>query len=542
MITAMLTHWNFCLLLLCHSYFAKSKLQWSDETSINSHKHIYSPTSTFTHILYLPPFHCYCVHSLLVNRPYPSSLHNPSSFLLQHPSSWTIPTSIQTWWFHMPSSNCPSLLYASTYLSSLRFLPIISPKLFFQEYQSPFNTCLTWPISNFLPSSLLSPAWYTPSHDHAVSLLTFHSLQGERSPSPPRGNHRERWLPESGAAATKREPAGPTRPHDSHTARPRRCCATRATHSRCSSFKGLNASATTPLLQGVPCITVDPFGAGVSGHNILQSISSFSLELSPECPGKRKSCLNWPCNGGWRPQPGPREPEAELPCPALAARRGLRQGRLEGRWPRPLALPSHLHPSPSPPPWAALPREAGLQDLPCCVGQHLPRTGLLNPQPRSSCLFPKQQKYLELAVRVSQAENPPSACHQWPLTTCRKCRRRKPEAAAKEGGTAAVGGCRLRAHLGLGPPHKEELEQTAPCASLGPATGFSPLSLLLWEAVPWWWLPKLRGTMGSSSVSRAPTFKLPVCLSRHCSLPSSTPWGPRGNPFTHSHYPNFKTR
>ncbi|XP_011905519.1 PREDICTED: protein scribble homolog isoform X7 [Cercocebus atys] len=150
----------------------------------------------------------------------------------------------------------------------------------------------------------------------------------------------------------------------------------------CDGFDAGSSAA----LEMSPGVIANPFAAGISHRNSLESISSIDRELSPEGPGKEKEppgqTLHW----------GPEATEA--------TGRGLQPLKLDYR-----AL-------------AAVPSAGGVQrvpsgaagakmaEAPCSPsGQQPPTPGpAASPEQLS---FRERQKYFELEVRVPQAEGPP---------------------------------------------------------------------------------------------------------------------------------------
>ncbi|XP_073855792.1 protein scribble homolog isoform X21 [Macaca fascicularis] len=150
----------------------------------------------------------------------------------------------------------------------------------------------------------------------------------------------------------------------------------------CDGFDAGSSAA----LEVSPGVIANPFAAGISHRNSLESISSIDRELSPEGPGKEKEppgqTLHW----------GPEATEA--------TGRGLQPLKLDYR-----AL-------------AAVPSAGGVQrapsgaagakmaEAPCSPsGQQPPTPGpAASPEQLS---FRERQKYFELEVRVPQAEGPP---------------------------------------------------------------------------------------------------------------------------------------
>uniref|UniRef100_A0A2K5M1Z7 Protein scribble homolog n=1 Tax=Cercocebus atys TaxID=9531 RepID=A0A2K5M1Z7_CERAT len=177
----------------------------------------------------------------------------------------------------------------------------------------------------------------------------------------------------------------------------------------CDGFDAGSSAA----LEMSPGVIANPFAAGISHRNSLESISSIDRELSPEGPGKEKEppgqTLHW----------GPEATEA--------TGRGLQPLKLDYR--ALAAVPSAggvqrvsaqcaVSPTPQPP------SPPSPDELPANVKQayrafaavptsHPPEDALAQPPTPGPAASPEQlsfrerQKYFELEVRVPQAEGPP---------------------------------------------------------------------------------------------------------------------------------------
>uniref|UniRef100_A0A2K6PBW4 Protein scribble homolog n=1 Tax=Rhinopithecus roxellana TaxID=61622 RepID=A0A2K6PBW4_RHIRO len=176
----------------------------------------------------------------------------------------------------------------------------------------------------------------------------------------------------------------------------------------CDGFDAGSSAA----LEVSPGVIANPFAAGISHRNSLESISSIDRELSPEGPGKEKELpgqtLHW----------GPEATEA-----TVSVGRGLQPLKLDYR--ALAAVPSaggvqrvsaQSHRSPTPQP----PSPPSPDELPANVKQayrafaavptsHPPEDALAQPPtPGPAQLsFRERQKYFELEVHVPQAEGPP---------------------------------------------------------------------------------------------------------------------------------------
>ncbi|XP_037855946.1 protein scribble homolog isoform X5 [Chlorocebus sabaeus] len=192
----------------------------------------------------------------------------------------------------------------------------------------------------------------------------------------------------------------------------------------CDGFDAGSSAA----LEVSPGVIANPFAAGISHRNSLESISSIDRELSPEGPGKEKEppgqTLHW----------GPEATEATVPSGAAGAKMAEAPCSPSGQqtkpgviqplaqaWPR--GSPAlrgrgcpHSPPSPPSPP--------SPDELPANVKQayrafaavptsHPPEDALAQPPTPGPAASPEQlsfrerQKYFELEVRVPQAEGPP---------------------------------------------------------------------------------------------------------------------------------------
>ncbi|XP_037855948.1 protein scribble homolog isoform X9 [Chlorocebus sabaeus] len=164
----------------------------------------------------------------------------------------------------------------------------------------------------------------------------------------------------------------------------------------CDGFDAGSSAA----LEVSPGVIANPFAAGISHRNSLESISSIDRELSPEGPGKEKEppgqTLHW----------GPEATEATVPSGAAGAKMAEAPCSPSGQQP-----PS----PPSPPSPDELPANVkqAYRAFAAVPTSHPPEDALAQPPTPGPAASPEQlsfrerQKYFELEVRVPQAEGPP---------------------------------------------------------------------------------------------------------------------------------------
>nr|XP_036879223.1 protein scribble homolog isoform X6 [Manis javanica] len=233
---------------------------------------------------------------------------------------------------------------------------------------------------------------------------------------------------------------------------------------------GFDAS-TTPAPEVSPGVIANPFAAGVSRRNSLESISSIDRELSPEGPGK----------GRTQPEalgPGsPRLPGSSQspPCPQEKGLPGQ-----TSQW-GPEAVP------PSPPSPEELPVNVkqAYRTFAAVPGLHPPQDTPAQPSTPGPTASPEQlsfrerQKYFELEVRVPQTEGPPKRVSLVGADDLRKMQeeeaRKLQQKRAQMLQEAAAAG---RAPHREDPPEEEEPEEEPPWAGPGPGTGLCPTSPL----------------------------------------------------------------
>ncbi|XP_037855949.1 protein scribble homolog isoform X10 [Chlorocebus sabaeus] len=161
----------------------------------------------------------------------------------------------------------------------------------------------------------------------------------------------------------------------------------------CDGFDAGSSAA----LEVSPGVIANPFAAGISHRNSLESISSIDRELSPEGPGKEKEppgqTLHW----------GPEATEATVPSGAAGAKMAEAPCSPSGQQP------------PSPPSPDELPANVkqAYRAFAAVPTSHPPEDALAQPPTPGPAASPEQlsfrerQKYFELEVRVPQAEGPP---------------------------------------------------------------------------------------------------------------------------------------
>ncbi|XP_021798429.1 protein scribble homolog isoform X10 [Papio anubis] len=198
----------------------------------------------------------------------------------------------------------------------------------------------------------------------------------------------------------------------------------------CDGFDAGSSAA----LEVSPGVIANPFAAGISHRNSLESISSIDRELSPEGPGKEKEppgqTLHW----------GPEATEATVPSGAAGAK---------------------------------------MAEAPCSPsGQQPPTPGpAASPEQLS---FRERQKYFELEVRVPQAEGPPKRVslvgaddlRKMQEEEARKLQQKRAQMLRDVAEAGAEAGLALDGEA-LG---EEEQEDEPPWAGLSPSSRQSPAS------------------------------------------------------------------
>ncbi|XP_073855791.1 protein scribble homolog isoform X20 [Macaca fascicularis] len=161
----------------------------------------------------------------------------------------------------------------------------------------------------------------------------------------------------------------------------------------CDGFDAGSSAA----LEVSPGVIANPFAAGISHRNSLESISSIDRELSPEGPGKEKEppgqTLHW----------GPEATEATAPSGAAGAKMAEAPCSPSGQQP----------PSPPSPDELPVNVKQAYRAFAAVPTSHPPEDALAQPPTPGPAASPEQlsfrerQKYFELEVRVPQAEGPP---------------------------------------------------------------------------------------------------------------------------------------
>ncbi|XP_012924825.1 protein scribble homolog isoform X5 [Heterocephalus glaber] len=209
---------------------------------------------------------------------------------------------------------------------------------------------------------------------------------------------------------------------------------------------GFDTSATTAL-EVSPGVIANPFAAGISHRNSLESISSIDRELSPEGPGKEKELpsqtLPWGPEAAeatvQSPEPLKLDYRALAAVPSTGSMQRVPSGATGGKMTSAPCSPSGQQTKPGViqplaqawPRGSPTPRGRGgpcsppsPDELPANVKQayrafaavptaHPPEDGATQPPGPGPAASPEQlsfrerQKYFELEVRVPQAEGPP---------------------------------------------------------------------------------------------------------------------------------------
>ncbi|KAK2494885.1 hypothetical protein MC885_015915 [Smutsia gigantea] len=233
---------------------------------------------------------------------------------------------------------------------------------------------------------------------------------------------------------------------------------------------GFDAS-TTPAPEVSPGVIANPFAAGISRRNSLESISSTDRELSPEGPGKVRTQPEAPGPGSLRLPGSDRSP----PCPQEKGLPGQ-----TSQW-GPEAAP------PSPPSPEELPTNVkqAYRTFAAVPGLHPPQDTPAQPSIPGPTASPEQlsfrerQKYFELEVRVPQTEGPPKRVSLVGADDLRKmqeeeARKLQQKRAQMLQEAAAVG----RSLDREAPQEEGEPEEEPPWAGPGPGTGLCPTSPL----------------------------------------------------------------
>ncbi|XP_026305518.1 protein scribble homolog isoform X3 [Piliocolobus tephrosceles] len=171
-----------------------------------------------------------------------------------------------------------------------------------------------------------------------------------------------------------------------------------------------------------PGVIANPFAAGVSHRNSLESISSIDRELSPEGPGKEKEppgqTLRWGPEAteatGRGLQPLKLDYRALAAVPSAGGVQRVPSGAAGAKMAEAPCSPSGQQP-PSPPSPDELPANVkqAYRAFAAVPTSHPPEDALAQPPTPGPAASPEQlsfrerQKYFELEVRVPQAEGPP---------------------------------------------------------------------------------------------------------------------------------------
>ncbi|XP_021798425.1 protein scribble homolog isoform X4 [Papio anubis] len=261
----------------------------------------------------------------------------------------------------------------------------------------------------------------------------------------------------------------------------------------CDGFDAGSSAA----LEVSPGVIANPFAAGISHRNSLESISSIDRELSPEGPGKEKEppgqTLHW----------GPEATEATVPSGAAGAKMAEAPCSPSGQqtkpgviqplaqaWPRgsPALRGRGPHSPPSPPSPDELPANVkqAYRAFAAVPTSHPPEDALAQPPTPGPAASPEQlsfrerQKYFELEVRVPQAEGPPKRVslvgaddlRKMQEEEARKLQQKRAQMLRDVAEAGAEAGLALDGEA-LG---EEEQEDEPPWAGLSPSSRQSPAS------------------------------------------------------------------
>uniref|UniRef100_A0A287D8M4 Protein scribble homolog n=1 Tax=Ictidomys tridecemlineatus TaxID=43179 RepID=A0A287D8M4_ICTTR len=217
--------------------------------------------------------------------------------------------------------------------------------------------------------------------------------------------------------------------------------------------EGFDTSATTAL-EVSPGVIANPFAAGISHRNSLESISSIDRELSPEGPSK---CHSVPQGQSLEPLKLDYRVLAALPSTASVQRVSV---------PRVLSctLLSPCPSTPSPPSPEELPANVkqAYRAFAAVPAAHPPEDCAAQPPAAApeQLSFRERQKYFESEVRVPQAEGPPKRVSLVGADDLRKMQ----EEEGEEGGA-----------LDREAPEEEHQEDEQLWAGLGGPSPASPL-------------------------------------------------------------------
>ncbi|XP_030776763.1 protein scribble homolog isoform X3 [Rhinopithecus roxellana] len=186
----------------------------------------------------------------------------------------------------------------------------------------------------------------------------------------------------------------------------------------CDGFDAGSSAA----LEVSPGVIANPFAAGISHRNSLESISSIDRELSPEGPGKEKELpgqtLHWGPEAteatGRGLQPLKLDYRALAAVPSAGGVQRVPSGAAGAKMAEAPCSPSGKQP-PSPPSPDELPANVkqAYRAFAAVPTSHPPEDALAQPPTPGPAASPEQlsfrerQKYFELEVHVPQAEGPP---------------------------------------------------------------------------------------------------------------------------------------
>ncbi|XP_021798426.1 protein scribble homolog isoform X6 [Papio anubis] len=259
----------------------------------------------------------------------------------------------------------------------------------------------------------------------------------------------------------------------------------------CDGFDAGSSAA----LEVSPGVIANPFAAGISHRNSLESISSIDRELSPEGPGKEKEppgqTLHWGPEAteatGRGLQPLKLDYRALAAVPSAGGVQRVPSGAAGAKMAEAPCSPSGQQP-PSPPSPDELPANVkqAYRAFAAVPTSHPPEDALAQPPTPGPAASPEQlsfrerQKYFELEVRVPQAEGPPKRVslvgaddlRKMQEEEARKLQQKRAQMLRDVAEAGAEAGLALDGEA-LG---EEEQEDEPPWAGLSPSSRQSPAS------------------------------------------------------------------
>ncbi|KAM6171478.1 protein scribble homolog isoform 2-T2 [Erethizon dorsatum] len=256
---------------------------------------------------------------------------------------------------------------------------------------------------------------------------------------------------------------------------------------------GFDTSAATAL-EVSPVVIANPFAAGISHRNSLESISSIDRELSPEGSGKEKELpvqtLPWGPEAAeattQSPEPLKLDYRALAAVPSTGSMQRVPSGPTGGKMTSAPCSPSGQQP-PSPDELPANVKQA-YRAFAAVPTAHPPEDGATQhpaPGPAASpeqLSFRERQKYFELEVRVPQAEGPPKRVslvgaddlRKMQEEEARKLQQKRAQMLREE--EASAMGPNVGLALDGEALEEEQQEDEPPWAGSSPAGGSSPVS------------------------------------------------------------------